>query len=915
MHDVGGNASRILGRERELAAVRAFAATGSSAGALVLSGDPGIGKTTLWEAGIEAAREEGAQVLIARASSAEAQLSFAGLIDLLDGVDLGELVDVPAPQLAALNVTLMREGSTGTVAEPHAIGLGLLNALRSLAASWRLLIAVDDLQWLDSPSADALTFAARRLAGEDVCFLLARRPGTPSALERALGRGGIDHLDVGPLSFGATRRLLFERLGLSLSRQLLRQIVDATLGNPLFVLELGRVLAERGVPQIGASLPVPDTVEDLLGARVAELPEQNRRLLLAVALCADLRIDELAALVGAPVVEDAIEDGVVLVDSERVRSSHPLLAAAARKRSRSRERRELHLALANVVADKELRALHLALASEHPDDELAATLAIAAAAASARGARSESIVLANHALSLTPPASAARGERLLALAWYLDLAGEMQRLRELLEPELPLLPAGGTRARVWLLLSQQSGSKNLGELEHHVELALAECHGDPGLRAYVLAKEAANAAAGLVEGMATAGDWAQQAYDTPADRDTERLALCALAWVRALTGHPIDELCAQSAAESDASSYLAAAPERVAAQRLVWRGEVSAARAMLERLLRLADERGEGESYALHRLHLCELELRTGEWDGAERLLEEWAESDETGLYRPMYERCRALLAAGRGAGDAAETWAVEALRRADETASGWDRLEALRARGIAALLTHQPEQARDSLQAVWEHTEREGVTEPGVFPVAPELVAALAELGELGIACGVTGRLKELAEQQQHPWALVTARRCGALVALTAGNDTDGAGAELAQAAADYRRLGLPFEAARSLLDLGRALRRTRKWGAARRSLQDAIAAFEQLGSAGWAEQAQSELSRVAARRPAQSGKLTAAERRVAELAASGLSNKEIAQALYVTVYTVEAHLSHVYAKLGVRSRTALAGRLPPER
>jgi DNA-binding NarL/FixJ family response regulator len=431
----------------------------------------------------------------------------------------------------------------------------------------------------------------------------------------------------------------------------------------------------------------------------------------------------------------------------------------------------------------------------------------------------------------------------------------------------------------------------------------------------VLAKESANAAAGLVAGIPVAERWALEALQTAsaAGRDTERLALCALGWVRALTGHPIDELCERSGAESDASSYLAAAPERVAGQRLVWRGEVSLARDTLTRLLRLADERGEAESYALQRLHLCELELRAGEWDGASRLLEEWAESsDGEVLFRPMYERCMALLAAGRGAGDEAEGWAAEAIRRAGGTASGWDRLEALRARGIAALLKHHPEQALDSFQAVWEHTTRERVTEPGVFPVAPELVEVLVELGSRDTACEVAERLRELAELQQHPWGLVSWARCDAVVRLTApGSSGDDAALALARAAADYERLGLRFDQARSLLILGRALRRTRKWGAARRALEEAIAAFARLGSPGWAEQAREELGRVGARRPAPTGELTAAEGRVAALAASGLSNKEISQSLHVTVYTVEAHLSHVYAKLGVRSRTQLAGRL----
>jgi DNA-binding CsgD family transcriptional regulator len=279
-----------------------------------------------------------------------------------------------------------------------------------------------------------------------------------------------------------------------------------------------------------------------------------------------------------------------------------------------------------------------------------------------------------------------------------------------------------------------------------------------------------------------------------------------------------------------------------------------------------------------------------------------------------MYQRCRALLAAGRGDAGEAERWATDAIARAGAAGSRWDELEALRALGIARQLSHAPARAAESLGAVWEHGERERVDEPGVFPVAPELVDALSQVGELDAARAVTDRLRALAEAQQHPWALATAKRCAALVRLAPDAYDEDAAAALADAAADYERLGLRFDRARTLFALGRAQRRLRKWGAARDTLQAAATAFDELGSAGWAEQARAELGRVGARRPSPSGELTPAERRTAELAADGLSNKEIAQALYVTVHTVEVHLSRAYAKLGVRSRTQLAGRLSPQ-
>ena len=232
----------MIGREKELERLGAFLDAGLRPTCLVLDGEPGIGKTTLWEAGIAAARERGIAVRVARAGEAEAQLSFAALIDLAGGLDLAAL---PAPQRAALEIALLRRDPEGAPPQPHAIGLGLRNAL---AAAGPTLVAIDDLQWLDAPSAEALAFAARRLQDEPVGFLLARRPGEPTVLERALERGALERVHVGPLGVRATRRLLAERLGLELAPAVLRRIVDATLGNPLFALEIGRLLAagERG---------------------------------------------------------------------------------------------------------------------------------------------------------------------------------------------------------------------------------------------------------------------------------------------------------------------------------------------------------------------------------------------------------------------------------------------------------------------------------------------------------------------------------------------------------------------------------------------------------------------------------------------------------------------------------------------
>ena len=467
-------------------------------------------------------------------------------------------------------------------------------------------------------------------------------------------------------------------------------------------------------------------------------------------------------------------------------------------------------------------------------------------------------------------------------------------MKDLLTRELESLPPGAPRVRAWLLLSE-ADVRTRAEYQEHVARALAEAGEDPALRARVLALKALNTVAEGVERIPEAEAWALEAL--PVGGEAERLALSALSWTRSLRGLALDDIRERFGHQAE---HIVDSPEPVAGLRNLWRGELAPARATTEHFLALAAERGEGVSYAWLRLNLCELELRAGEWDAAERMLDEWAETDDgVLLVTPTYRRCRALLAAGRGRHEEAARQAALALVEAEARGYTWQVLEASRALGIAALLAHEPARAAEHLRAVWEHTQREGIEEPGAFPVAGELVEALTELGELDDARAVTERLPG----HDHPWGEVTRRRCQGF--------TDGDAEALAEAAVGYERLGLRFDAARCLLSCGRAQRRARRWRAARDALEQAAAAFDVLGSPGWAADATAELTRVGGRKPRAAGELTASEQQVAALAAQGLTNKEIAHALFVTVHTVEAHLSNTYAKLGVRSRAQLAARL----
>jgi DNA-binding CsgD family transcriptional regulator/DNA polymerase III delta prime subunit len=906
------SASDVVGRDAELLALDSWLDARGGTPAKVLVGPPGIGKTTLYEAAIRMARGRGYRVLSTRATGTALPVAFTALIDLCDGIGELDLEGLPGPQRAALEVALLRTEPAALPPNARAIAMAFRGVVRNACAQVPTMIAIDDVQWLDLPSQETLTFLAQRLSGENLRVLMTRSAERPSELENAFEPVMLERGDVGPLSFGAVRRLLLDQLGLSLSRPTLHRIVDDTEANPLFVLEVGRSLL-RGDRDPLQVLPIPAKVEDLLQARIASLPAPPRWALMALALCPDIGLDGLTTLAGQTAVDGAVDSGLIQIDGQRVRASHPLLGATVLRDVGQEARRELHLALAHAVLSAEQTAVHLALATPGSDEAVAETVATAAARASARGARQQAVVLAEHALRITPLQSSKRSDRVLVLASYLETAGEMQRLTELLTTQMESLPSGGPRAWALLMLSEGTGVRHVDDLAELRRRALAEDPYDVILRARVLAKQAANAAGTRIVDILQAEAWATEAERLTRDAapGPRRSGLYALAWARAMRGLPVDDLCRLSEATSDVSAYIAVTPERVAGQRHVWRGEIAIARAVLGSLMEHADERGEIESYALMRLHMCELHLRVGEWDAAEDLLTEWGETADRGLmFRPKYERCQALLAAGRGDAAGILEWAGQAVARGQATGSRWDEFEGLRADAMGSLLAREPAAAVATLTKVWDALESEGVDEPGVFPIAPELVQALVESGDLPQAQTVTNRLAELAARHVHPWASITVNRCQGMVSLAETGDDDAA-ALLAAAADAYWSAGLPFDAARCLLSLGRGQRRRRQWGSARSATEQAETIFEAIGSSGWATHAGNDLERLGTRRTQSAGRLTASELRTAELAASGLSNKEISRELAVSVHTVEVHLSRVYAKLGIRSRGQLAARL----
>jgi DNA-binding CsgD family transcriptional regulator len=681
-----------------------------------------------------------------------------------------------------------------------------------------------------------------------------------------------------------------------------------TLGNPLYALEMGRVLAVDGPPAAGEDLRVPESLEALVGSRLQASPA-GAEALLAVALGGPLRVDQLLAVTSASEIDAAVLGGLLVDDGTRYVSSHPLLATMVARQASRLRRLAVHRGLARAATDPVRVAGHLAEAASGPDSAVAATVATGAQLAFDRGASAEAVKLAREALRLTPPADPERSDRVLRLGNYLQRATEMTALAALLDRELDQLPPGSPRALGHLLAAHIARSQE--EYLHHLEAAGAAAS-DPFTRTIVLAEmvlERAMAWLDVGPGVQARADEILVLAAAAGRGLTE--ARYSAAWVRLLSGRPVEDLAppaGERPGPADPSEY---GYERVRGLRLAFRGCVDEARIVLAGEVASAIERGDEDAWGTAHHLLCELELRAGRTGVAEAMVDEdTSELDplRVGMHSHA-ARLRAVAAAIRGDPAAARTWAGRA--RGLVVGQHWDVVEIERALGIAALFEGRAPTSLEHLLLVWNDTIGGSVREVGAFPVAADLVEASLASGNRELASSVVQRLSTLAAEQDHPWGLATLRRGTAMVALHDGTPVETARADLLAAADRYTALGCHFDAARTLLTLGRHARRAKRWATARDALKDALSIFDDLGCTGWAALTRELMAGVGGRRPSATSELTPSERRTVALAAVGRSNKDIAAELFVSVHTVEVHLGHAFRKLDVTSRAQLAGAL----
>jgi len=888
--------SELIGRQSELDYVERFVGdvrTGTHG--LVVFGEPGIGKTALWRHAIARCREAGCQLLITRPSEEEMPLSGCGLVDLLEE--------------SAVDLDRLRAEE-----DPLECGRTVLEALRRLAASGPTVVAIDDLQWLDSVSARALRYALRRADREPLGVLGTARSAQPDPLgiRETLPPGRSETVELGPLSLGALRRLLSGTVA-AISRPALAQIHSLSGGNPLYALELARAMPDG---RRSTDIALPGSLRTALEHRLDALPARLEPVLEAVSALGATSVQSLRNLLPESdvdaILEAAIAEQVLALDEDlSVRFAHPLLGSVVYTSLSPLARRSLHARLAAQATEPDVRARHLALSTDDPDESIASLLERAATRAAGRGANDLASEFAGHGRRLTPVADEASvRRRALAEIEYLAAAGEVRQALSRADRLVRSLAPGPERVEA-LVQRAELEDDDRDTAEALLLGALDEAGTDERLRGRVFHRLAQlrRLRAGDLPGAIDAARSSLALAEDCGDPTLELHAAAYLGHLEALGGKPRPDLMDRAVRlEAELGVQpLSIRPRSLLAMHRLWAGDLPAARALLDAVQAEAARAGNEMKQPQHFYISALVENASGNLELAHTLaargLEAALDAENTYAERELlYPLARAEAWLGR------EQEARATAQRLCEEASTHGvkplLVRAASVLGLLALSLDDLESACDELARAADLLERMGFANPGAFRVLPDAIEALARSEELSAAEALHERLESEAAAA-GPWSHAAVERArGAL--LLARGDAERAADVLDGAAACFQSLEHGPDTARALLLRAQALLR-----AGRRSLAAEVAAaaharFSAMGATLWEARALELLERLQPGRAA--GRLTAAETRVAALVAKGMKNREIGQALFMSVATVEAHLTRIYRKLDIRSRTELA-------
>ena len=904
-----------MSQSEQAAAISDFlsAAAGEPA-ALVAEGEPGIGKTTLWSGAVEQAVERGFHVLSACPADAESGHGYASLADLLAGVDAPVLDDLPWPQRVALDRFLLRAEPDDQAVDQRAIGAAFLTVVETLAESNPVLIAIDDLQWVDSLSADTIAFAIRRLSARVGVLGTARTElnggGTPSWLQMP-EPDSVHLIRLRPLSLGRLRSVLLERLDKWFPRHTMVKIHEISGGNPFYALELARAMDPLAH---GDDVPMPTSLAELVRARISSLATDSHQLLLTAACLAAPTVELVARAARTDprdVIErlaDAVDHGIVEIEHSRLRFAHPVLARGVYCSATPARRRETHRRLAEVVHDRELMARHRALGATRADRETLQTLDEGAQLARMRGAPAAAAELLELAIGLggDPPA------RRIQLADYHFAAGNAARAQALLEESIDQPIPRTLRAHALCLLGLIAVlDEGFAEAESLLRRALSEAPTDPAWQMQILVTLSfTQISRGQIDAaLATIEDAVREATD----RGQPHLlgsALGTRAMVRFVGGAGVDKPGLEHALaleDRDADIPLIFRPSLLNALLLAYSGDLDRAHnEMLEERWRCSQS-GEESELVIVGFNNVMIEVWRGNFAEAALFMEDvWERALvlDGAFPRFMAHTCQAVLATYAGRVDEARRNVGQALgiaRNGDYFDMAWPAT----ALGFLEVSVGNYDAALTALRPLLSKFEAipygmEIISASWV----PDAIEAMIELGRLEEAEPLVDMLEREGRRLDRPWQLAVGARCRGIL-LAAHGDINGANVATELALAEHRHLPMPFEQARTQLLLGQIQRRQRRKTAST-TLEEALSTFEELNTPLWANRAQMLLDHTSIH-PSRIALLSQAERRVAELAATGMTNRDVAAALSISPKTVEANLSRVYHKLDIPSRAEL--------